>query len=70
MSAVTSNLRHEPLFDVDLLTGASLEVFYADRTLETFGVSPARLFARRLGYWPIWDGLRSIPPRADYAADL
>jgi hypothetical protein len=29
--------RHEPLFDVDPRTGASIEVFYTDRSLETFG---------------------------------
>jgi hypothetical protein len=34
----TSNLRQrEPFFDVQLRTGISFEVFYADRTLETFG---------------------------------
>jgi hypothetical protein len=29
--------RHEPLFDIHPLTGVSIEVFYADRALETFG---------------------------------
>jgi hypothetical protein len=29
--------RFEPLFDVHPQTGVSIEVFYADRTLETFG---------------------------------
>jgi hypothetical protein len=28
--------RQEPLFDIHPLTGASIEVFYADRALETF----------------------------------
>ena len=28
---------HDPLYDVDPRTGASIEVFYADRALETFG---------------------------------
>jgi hypothetical protein len=28
---------HEPLYDIDPRTGASIEVFYADRALETFG---------------------------------
>ena len=27
----------EPLFDIDPRTGAAIEVFYADRALETFG---------------------------------
>jgi hypothetical protein len=35
--AVTSNPRPAPLFDVDLQTGATIEIFYTDRTLETFG---------------------------------
>lgn len=39
--APTSNtrqlVRHEPLFDIHPRTGTSIEVFYADRTLETFG---------------------------------
>jgi hypothetical protein len=29
--------RHEPLYDIDPRSGASIEVFYADRALETFG---------------------------------
>jgi hypothetical protein len=29
--------RFEPLYDTHPLTGAAIEVFYADRTLETFG---------------------------------
>jgi hypothetical protein len=29
--------RREPLFDVHPATGASIEVFYTDRTLDTFG---------------------------------
>jgi hypothetical protein len=28
---------HEPLNDIHPLTGTSIEVFYADRALETFG---------------------------------
>ncbi len=28
---------HEPLFDIHPITGVSIEVFYADRSLETFG---------------------------------
>lgn len=28
---------HEPLYDIDPRTGASIEVFYADRELESFG---------------------------------
>ena len=28
---------HDPLYDIDPQTGATIEVFYADRELETFG---------------------------------
>ena len=37
----------EPLYDVNPQTGASIEVFYADRTLETFGKGGAGWF-----WWP------------------
>jgi hypothetical protein len=44
----------EPLFDVHPVTGSSFEVFYADRTLETFGNRGAGWFwhARRSGFAP------------------
>jgi hypothetical protein len=32
-----SSNRREPLFDIDPVTGASIEVFYADTTLTSFG---------------------------------
>ena len=46
--------QHEPLFDVHPRTGASIEVFYADRALETFGRSGAGWFwwSRRRGFAP------------------
>ena len=46
--------RHEPLYDVHPRTGASIEVFYADRTLETFGKGGAGWFwcSRRRGFAP------------------
>ena len=46
--------RHQPLFDVHPVTGASIEVFYADRTLETFGRARAGWFwwPRRRGFAP------------------
>jgi hypothetical protein len=53
---VTSNPRQrvaqEPLFDVDPRTGISIEVFYADRALETFGRCGAGWFwwSRRQGF--------------------
>jgi hypothetical protein len=43
---------HQPLFDTNPHTGATIEVFYADRALETFGWQGAGWFwcARRRGY--------------------
>ena len=38
-SIMKQRAAHEPLFDVHPLTGISIEVFYTDRTLETFGRS-------------------------------
>jgi hypothetical protein len=77
--APTSNpsqrARHEPLYDVHPRTGASIEVFYADRTLETFGkggagwflvASPARLCARRSADRSVCHVLRSVSPRNGY----
>lgn len=32
-----SGCRHEALFDVQPVTGASIEIFYADTSLESFG---------------------------------
>jgi hypothetical protein len=60
--------RHEPLFDVHPKTGASIEVFYADRTLETFGRGGAGWFywSRRRGHPP--KGERTGPFATIYAA--
>jgi hypothetical protein len=60
--------RHEPLFDVHPRTGASIEVFYADRALETFGRSGAGWFwwLRRRGCAP--DGSPTGPFATSYAA--
>jgi hypothetical protein len=38
---------HEPLYDIDPRTGATIEVFYADRTLESFGKCGTGWF-----WWP------------------
>jgi hypothetical protein len=38
---------HEPLYDINRQTGAIIEVFYADRSLETFGRCGAGWF-----WWP------------------
>jgi hypothetical protein len=60
--------RHEPIFDVDPVTNISIEVFYADRTLETFGRSGAGWFwwPRRRGFTP--DGPALGPFPTSYAA--
>jgi hypothetical protein len=64
---------HEPLYDIDPRTGVSIEVFYADRALETFGRSGAgwfwcsrrRLLAGRIGEWAFPYELRSVSTRDD-----
>jgi hypothetical protein len=60
--------RHEPLFDVHPQTGVSIEVFYADRTVETFGRGGPGWFwwPRRPGSLP--DGLSTGPFPTSYAA--
>jgi hypothetical protein len=59
---------HEPLYDIDPLTGASIEVFYLDRTLETFGRGGAGWFwwSRRRGFSP--DGPAIGPFATGYSA--
>jgi hypothetical protein len=52
MSSIDRRHRHKPLFDVHPVTGASIEVFYADRTLESFGRGGAGWF-----WWPRRRGL-------------
>src|SRR5258705_7808006 len=54
MEASTMQCAHDPLYDINPLTGASIEVFYADRELETFGRCGAGWFwcARRRGFSP------------------
>jgi hypothetical protein len=58
----------EPLYDIHPRTGVSIEVFYSDRTLETFGRSGAGWFywARRPGFAP--DGLATGPFATSYSA--
>ena len=60
--------RHEPLYDIDPRTGASFEVFYADRALETFGRGGAGWFwwFRRRGFSP--DGSPTGPFATSYSA--
>lgn len=60
--------RFEQLYDTHPLTGAAIEVFYADRTLETFGRCGAGWFwwYRRRGCAPL--GPRTGPFATSYAA--
>jgi hypothetical protein len=60
--------RREPIHDVHPLTGISFEVFYSDRTLETFGRDGAGWFwwPRRRGFSP--DGPATGPFATSYAA--
>ena len=60
--------RREPLFDVHPWTGASIEVFYSDPTLETFGRAGAGWFwwPRRRGFSPT--GVPTGPFATSYAA--
>jgi hypothetical protein len=47
----------EPLFDIIPLTGIGIEVFYSDRTLETFGRGGAGWF-----WWSRWRGFPPVGP--------
>jgi hypothetical protein len=60
--------RSEQLFDIDPRTGASMEVFYADCTLDTFGRCGAGWFwcSRRRGFAPL--GSATGPFATRYAA--
>jgi hypothetical protein len=68
MEASTMQCAHDPLYDIDPRTGATIEIFYADRTLETFGRSGAGWFwwSRRRGFSP--DGPPAGPFATSYAA--
>jgi hypothetical protein len=68
MEASAMQCTHEPLYDILPLTGLSIEVFYADRTLETFGRGGAGWFwwPRRRGSSP--DGSPIGPFATSYAA--
>src|SRR3981081_4367293 len=80
-SKLEQRTAHVPFYDTDPQTGVSIEVFYADRALETFSTRGAGWFwwARRRGFspagrrsggpsdWPICYELRSIAKRDEYA---
>jgi hypothetical protein len=60
--------RCEPFFDVHPQTGATIEVFYGDRSLETFGRCGAGWFwwPRRRGFPPTGSATGPFP--TSYAA--
>jgi hypothetical protein len=60
--------RHKPLYDVIPGTEVGIEVFFSDRTMETFGRVGAGWFwwPRRRGFAP--KGERSGPFATSYAA--
>jgi hypothetical protein len=68
-----SNNRREALFDIHPVTGASIEVFFADRARHVWQgrrwmvlvVAPVRLFAGWLPYWAVRYELRSVSARDD-----
>jgi hypothetical protein len=69
LGARTSNPKQRaPFFDFHPRTGATIEVFYADRSLETFGRLGAGWFwwSRRRGCSPV--GLPTGPFATSYAA--
>jgi hypothetical protein len=54
MSSTDHRHQHEPLFDAHPVTGASIEVFYTDTSLASFGWGGAGWFwhFRRRGFAP------------------
>ncbi len=58
----------EPLYDIHPRTGATIEVFYADHALETFGRDGSSWFwwSRRRGFLP--DGSPTGPFPTSYGA--
>ena len=67
MSSDPRRQKYEPLFDVHPVTGANIEVFYADR-LATFGRGGAGWFwqVRKRGFAP--EGPATGPFASSYAA--
>jgi hypothetical protein len=59
---------HDPLYDIDPQTGATIELFYANRELETFGRCGSGWFwcSRRRGFSP--EGSATGPFATSYAA--
>ncbi len=67
-SSMKQRAAHEPFYEIDPLTLISIEVFYSDRTLETFGRDGAGWFwwPRHCGSSP--DGSATGPFSTSYAA--
>ena len=59
----TDQRKLQPLYDDHPVTGESFEVFYADRTLESFGKIGARWFwwPRRRGFAPTGHAIGPFP---------
>jgi hypothetical protein len=68
MALTSQRPAREPLYEINPLTGISIEVFYADRMLETFGRGGAGWFwwPRQRGCSP--DGPATGPFATSYAA--
>ena len=68
MAPLPPALLREPIQDLHPLTGISIEVFWADRTMETFGRESAGWFwwPRRRGFAP--DGAAHGPFPTAYSA--
>jgi hypothetical protein len=68
MEVSTMQRAQNPLYDIDPRTGTSIEVFYTDRTLETFGRGGEGWFwwLRRQGCSP--EGPATGPFSSRYAA--
>jgi hypothetical protein len=67
-SSMQQRASREPLYDTNPVTGVSIEVFYSDRTLETFGRGGAGWFwwPRRRAYSP--EGPATGPFGTSYSA--
>jgi hypothetical protein len=68
MALACNPRQHEPIYDIVPETGVSIEVFYTDRTMETFGRGGAGWFwwPRRQGCSPV--GTATGPFATSYAA--
>jgi hypothetical protein len=68
MEVSTMQCAHDPLYDIDPATGVCIEIFFTDRTLETYGKCGAGWFwwSRQRGCSPV--GPLTGPFSTSYAA--